>query len=119
MNWYAAKIVFMITSGKGEHIPQFDEQLRLIQASTAQHALEKARLLGAGEEDEFTNLRDEKVKWEFVDVSELTEIKEFKDGAEILSKITEADNSASYIYMVKQRAMNIEKRTSALSLIPA
>lgn len=119
MNWYAAKIVFHIISGNGNHIPQFDEQLRLIEANTGQHALEKARSIGKQEEDEFLNLREEKVKWQFVDVSELTEIKEWKDGTEILSRIEEVDNSGNYIYMIKQRALNIEKRGAALSLTTA
>ena len=32
MNWFLAKIVYRIVCGKGEHTPQFDEQLRLIGA---------------------------------------------------------------------------------------
>ncbi|HEV3251858.1 MAG TPA: DUF4288 domain-containing protein, partial [Puia sp.] len=42
MNWYLAKIVFRIICGEGQHIPQFDEQLRLIEAGNEVEAFEKA-----------------------------------------------------------------------------
>jgi len=42
MNWYLAKIVFRIVCGDGEHTPQFDEQLRLILASSKEEAFKKA-----------------------------------------------------------------------------
>jgi hypothetical protein len=42
MNWYLTKIVYRIICGQGNHTAQFDEQLRLIQASSAQEAFEKS-----------------------------------------------------------------------------
>src|ERR1051326_2143892 len=53
MNWYLAKIVYRIVCGDGNHTPQFDEQLRLIQASDELHAFQKARRLGEREQDHF------------------------------------------------------------------
>ena len=41
MNWYIAKIVFRIITGDGNHMPQFDEQLRLINANNEEEAFEK------------------------------------------------------------------------------
>lgn len=40
MNWYLTKIVYRIICGQGNHTAQFDEQLRLIQADSAQEAFE-------------------------------------------------------------------------------
>ncbi len=51
MNWYLTKIVYHIICGKGNHKPQFDEQLRLISAENNLHSFQKARLLGKKEED--------------------------------------------------------------------
>ena len=42
MNWYIAKIVFRIITGDGDHKPQFDEQLRLINANNEEQAFEKS-----------------------------------------------------------------------------
>ena len=46
MKWYLAKIVFQIICGEGMHTPQFDEQLRLIEAANEDLAFEKASTLG-------------------------------------------------------------------------
>jgi hypothetical protein len=71
MNWYVAKIVFRIVSGDGNHNAQFDEQLRLISAGDESEAFEKAYNIGCRNQDNFTNNRNEPVKWEFIDVAEL------------------------------------------------
>lgn len=46
MNWYLAKIVYRIICGEGDHIAQFDEQLRLINAASKVDAFHKAQLIG-------------------------------------------------------------------------
>jgi len=51
-NWFLAKIVYHIISGEGNHTPQFDEQLRLIQAENELQAIQKARQTGEKEEAE-------------------------------------------------------------------
>ena len=40
MNWYLAKFVYRIVCGNGNHIPQFDEQLRLITADNRKKRFE-------------------------------------------------------------------------------
>jgi len=55
MSWYLTKIVYRIICGQGNHAPQFDEQLRLIEADNAQEAFEKSSELGRKEEDNFYN----------------------------------------------------------------
>ena len=50
MNWYMAKIVYQIICGEGNHKPQFDEQLRLIEAPTENEALRKAQEIGQREQ---------------------------------------------------------------------
>jgi hypothetical protein len=107
MNWYLAKLVFRIICGDGDHTPQFDEQLRLISAASMEGAFEKAQLTGQKEQETFYNRKQQLVQWQFINVSELYEISELIDGAELYSRIEEKDNAQSYIHIVNQKAENI------------
>lgn len=107
MNWYLAKLVFQITCGEGTHTPQFDEQLRLVEAGSREEALGKACLLGTREEEEFFNAKDQLVSWRFINVSELNAINRLYDGMELYSRIEEKDNAEAYIYLVNRRAEDL------------
>ena len=104
MNWYLAKIVFQIICGDGQHQAQFDEQLRLIQASGKQAAFAKATAIGKSEEDRFFNIHQQPVHWKFINVSELYRMEELLDGAEIYSKIKEAEDATEYASLIHNRA---------------
>lgn len=107
MNWYLSKIVFQIICGEGSHTPQFDEQLRLISASSKEEAFNKAQELGKKEEDTFYNVKEQLVRWQFVNVCELYQLTDLIDGAELYSRIEERDSAETYIGMVNQKADNI------------
>ena len=107
MNWYLAKIVFRIVCGDGDHLPQFDEQLRLISAGNKEDAFRKAQSMGKREEETFLNRREQLVQWKFINVSELYKLTELIDGAELYSRIEEKENADAYIYTVNQKAENI------------
>lgn len=104
MNWYLAKIVFQIICGEGDHQPQFDEQLRLIQATSKRTAFFKATDIGKSEEDFFYNIHQQPVHWKFINVSELYRMEELLDGAEIHSKITEPENAVEYATHIHTKA---------------
>lgn len=112
MNWYLAKVVYRIICGDGYHKPQFDEQLRLIQASDKLEAYSKAREIGYNEQDSFLNDNQRLIEWKFIDVSELHQVNALIDGAELYSKVTETENGDLYVEIIKKRAahirMNIE-----------
>jgi len=108
MNWYIAKIVFKISNGGVQHKSQFDEHLRLIQATSFEEAILKARILGIREEDYFLNDQQQPVKWEFVNVSELFPLNEIKDGLEVYSQIREIEEAKLYIHSVHQRAASLQ-----------
>lgn len=110
MNWFAARIVFQIISGDGNHTPQFDEQLKLISADDEVTAFEKASLLGQEGQDSFPNSAGEKVQWKFAGVAELAQINAPADGVELYSKIVEAENAAEYLYFIQQKNQDIESR---------
>ncbi|MGC1244258.1 MAG: DUF4288 domain-containing protein [Chryseosolibacter sp.] len=105
MNWYISKIVFRISAENTRHKPQFDEQLRLIAADSEEEAFLKARTIGLSEEDSFLNDRQNTVKWEFINVSEIVPIKKLEDGMEIYSSIHETDEARSYIHCIHQKAI--------------
>jgi hypothetical protein len=111
MTWYIAKIIFRINADEKTLKPQFDEHIRLIAAENFEEAFRKSRVLGITEEDIF--LRDTtRVKWEFVNVSELYPLKELRDGAELYSQINEEVEASAYIHHVHQKAafMQIKER---------
>ena len=107
MNWYIVKLVFSIKAENTEHKPQFDEQLRLITAETTEEAFIKGRTIGLSEEDCFLNAKQNKVKWEFINVAEVVPVKTLTDGAEIYSRIYETNEAKSYIHDVHQKAIFI------------
>jgi hypothetical protein len=107
MNCYLAKIVFRIICGEGKHIPQFDEQFRLIYAEDDFHAFQKARQIGEKEEDNFLNEVKKMVRWKFVDVCELRELNELTDGVELHSEIHEYESAEAEIYIIKERSKHL------------
>jgi len=113
MNWYISKIVFKISAENTDHKPQFDEQLRLIAADSDGEAFLKARTIGISEEDSFLNDKNNTVKWEFINVSEIVPLKSFEDGMEIYSQIHETDEAKSYIQCIHQKAIFL--RTHSIS----
>lgn len=104
MNWYLTKIVYQIICGEGNHTPQFDEQLRLVQAPDEQEAFHKAQRIGLMEEESFLNQKNHLVKWKFIDVCELYKLSELIDGAEIYSRIQEVDDASRFVAMVRSKA---------------
>ena len=108
MNWYLAKMVFRIICGNGEHTAQFDEQLRLITARNKEEAFDKAQMLGGKEEEIFFNHNQQLVQWQFISVSELYQLNELIDGAEVYSRIEEKENADSYLHIVYKKARQIQ-----------
>ncbi|MBN8686797.1 MAG: DUF4288 domain-containing protein [Chitinophagales bacterium] len=107
MNWYLTKMVFRIICGDGNHTAQFDEQLRLISAGSREEAFHKAQLTGMREEEMFFNNQLQLVQWQFVSVSELYQLNELIDGAELYSRIEERENPDAYIHIVHKKAEQI------------
>ncbi len=110
MNWYLTKLVYRIICGEGEHTAQFDEQLRLIQAAGEDEAFSKAEAIGHDEEEFFCNQKNQLVQWQFINVAELYKLSHFVDGAEIYSRITEADDAGTYIDFVNRKASLIREK---------
>lgn len=104
MQWYLAKIVFRIVCGDGDHSPQFDEQLRLIDAADAEQAFEKARKLGSLEQDSFMNQSSQLVQWQFINIAELKKLASLTDGMELYSRVQEEENAKNYMNIINGKA---------------
>lgn len=107
MNWYLTKMVFRIICGDGNHTAQFDEQLRLVTATSKEEAFHKAQLMGMKEEEMFFNSQLQLVQWLFISVSELYQLNELIDGAEVYSRIEERENADSYMHIIHKKAEQI------------
>jgi hypothetical protein len=108
MNWYLTKLVYQIICGDGNHTPQFDEQLRLISADGKQDAFLKAKEIGLAGEEFIQNTKQQSVQWKFINISELYKINGWIHGAELYSRVNEADDADSYIAFTNQKAADIE-----------
>jgi len=113
MYWYITKIVYRIICGKGNHPPQFDEQLRLIQAEDDFHAFIKARQLGHREEDSFLNNQLKPVVWKFIDVKEVQFLGTMEDGVELNSCINEKEDAEAFIKDTYLRATQLMEKLSS------
>ena len=112
MNWYLVKIVYRILCGEGEHVAQFDEQLRLVSARNEEEAFSKAQSIGRDEEDCFMNTKQQTVCWQFINVAELYKISDLIDGAELYSTIRENDQPDHYIDIINKKAAHIRHKTT-------
>lgn len=108
MNWYIAKLVFQIITSADRPAAQFDEHVRLIQATSYEQAFRKAKLLGIQEEDSVLTAGQEGATWEFVNIAELYPLKDLADGAELYSRIHETTEGKSYIRGVHRRAAELD-----------
>lgn len=100
-------MVFRIICGDGNHTAQFDEQLRLVTAGSREEAFHKAQLMGVKEEEIFFNQQLQLVQWQFISVSELYQLNELIDGAELYSRIEEKENADNYLHIIQKKAEQI------------
>jgi hypothetical protein len=111
MNLYLTKLVFNIDIENGKHNAQFDEQTRLIEASSIDDAFLKARKIGKKEEDSFKTSDQKQINWKFIDVTDLYELKSIKDGEQLYSTTHEKSDADSFIEFVKRRSMVIQAKS--------
>ncbi|POY38017.1 DUF4288 domain-containing protein [Solitalea longa] len=110
MEWFIAKLVYQIQSGEGNHRPQFDEQLRLIQADDFSSALSKAKEVGIDQQSTFFNINKELVSWKFVDIVALDKVNSVSDKSEVYSEIVEADSANEYLSDLKIKARKVRRQ---------
>ncbi len=112
MNRFAVKIIFKITVFEGNHNPQFDQQIRLIEACNEKEAIDKATQLARRIEVE----QSTDIKWKFVGVTEINAIKELKDGSSLYSNTEEVSNENDYLLFIKERVQLIKDQANRFPL---
>jgi len=110
MKYYIAKMVFKIQCGNGKHVPQFDEQIRLFYANSANIALQKAINTGNEEAQTFINNKHQLVQWIFLGITDLFEIEKLTDGIELSSCIKEIDEAENYEYFTQKKAALLQEK---------
>lgn len=108
MNWYMAKLVYRIICGKGTHTPQFEEQLRLVEAGSKSEAFHKALAMGRREQVQFPNSKQELVRWKFINIAELYLLDKVVDGTEVYSRIEEREQGDVFEDMVHAKATYLQ-----------
>jgi hypothetical protein len=117
MNWFLAKIIYQIICGDGDHAPQFDEQLRLVQAENKLKAIQKAKQIGEKEQLSFLNSRQKLVQWKFIDVTEIHPFNEPADGAELYSWVHEDEDCNHYVNMIRLKATDLLEESMRRSFL--
>ncbi len=109
MKWYVTQLVFRVHISGVEGLAEFEEQLRLLQAPDGREAFEKARLAGQKEAGEVVHVpQGRSIRWEFIDVCMLYELKELLDGAQLSSVTRRPQDADAYIEMTRGRAHHIQ-----------
>ena len=112
MNWFVAKVIFQIEGGESAY-PQFDEQLRLVDAINEELALEMAHQLAYIYQDEVKSDKQQTVKWKFIAVTELEHLGNLEHGKELHYHIVEPDHIESYLALSHEKANGLRKRKAA------
>ncbi|MRX45591.1 DUF4288 domain-containing protein [Pedobacter puniceum] len=110
MKWFAVKLIFQIVNDNNKHF-QFDEQLRLVQALSKEHALEMAHQVGLMAQENIISQNGHTLNWKFIAVTESEYVGEIEQGKEIHYHIEEPDNVELYLKRVEEKALNLKKIT--------
>lgn len=106
--WYVATLIMKtVISARPDDTPACDKQVRVLRASSADEAYEKAMALGRMEEHAYENTYGEIVRWEFVGLVDLDEIsaRTIRDGTEIKSRIFENASPETLVSSKEQLAV--------------
>ena len=97
--WYAATLIVRDRVEDNQKSFTCDEQIRLIQARTAEKAYKKAYKLGKAQETVYLNVAGEMVYREFVGLQDLSLIVvALDDGAEIRSRLFSHDAPQTLVH---------------------
>jgi hypothetical protein len=105
---FIAKIVFKINSSAESKETTFDEQLRWIDAESKAEAVLLAQKIGKEEDEKIATGKNNFLHWQFIDVSEIWEVKESVNGRLIYSFTNAENEPADYIKFVKLRAQKLK-----------
>lgn len=109
MKWFLVRYIYQIISGEGTYHAQFDEQLRLMMAASANEVLKKAEEMAEGFQPPFKNCKGEVVTWKFMCIADLHEIQMPEDGAEVTSILHEPNDVPAFLNTLEQRKAFVQE----------
>ena len=110
MNWYLVKLIFSLDGYNDAKNAQFDEQLRLINATNEEAAYFKAKQMGKQFQSTFSTENGNLLSFNFIDVSEVIKVEQLSDGVEIYSNTIETHDKKTFIQSVIQKGMAIQSK---------
>src|SRR5690349_3422948 len=97
MKQYLVKLVFKIEFDGHKTVPQFDEQMRIVEAKSTEEAFYRARHLGIKEQESLIHRTGELIHWKFIDVPEVYALDSFNDGQQICSSTHVTDDESGFV----------------------
>lgn len=110
MQKYLTKLLFNINIDNGKETSQFDEQIRIVESISLEHAFHKARSIGRREEESFLNQENVPISWQFIDVAEVYPLESIKDGEQVYSRSHKIKDTKTYITYIRQKSMEIQAK---------
>ena len=108
MSYYLATLCYEIICGAGDHTPQFEEQVRLLEAVSRTHALKEAHEIGNQELLLWQFNKTAKVEWKFLGIKELIPLPSFFHGAELYQQHREIAFADGYRNYVKDKTNQLQ-----------
>ncbi len=109
MRWFLVKIVFQIRTGESDPNHQFDESFRLLEADDIADAYKKAYNIGQIEQSSFFNVHNETIEWRFIDVPDVIDLGQLKDGVEVFALTGEEKSPEEYIGSIQTKVTEMRK----------
>jgi len=98
MTWFSANILFKAsTSGRSDDDALWEERIAIVGGDSFGEAKDKAECFAKAEEMQYVTIGGEALRWEFVRVGKLVEIRgdAFEQGLEIFSRYLKGSEVAS------------------------
>lgn len=108
MRYYLAKLCYEIICGDGNHTPQFEEQIRLLNTVSYANALQQAQAIGEAETLILQPANRARVEWKFLGVTELLELQPMVHGAELFQTHHEIAYADGYRAFVKHKSNQLQ-----------
>jgi len=104
MKAFLVTLIFQIEIEGHSGKAQFDEQVRLVEATDKKEAWEKARQIGMIEEISFVNEKQQTVVWKFINPANIFPISGLMDGEQVFSITHETEDARLFVDEVKDKS---------------
>lgn len=107
-SWYVVKLVLSIENSHDSSHNQFEEQWRLVCASSESDAIKKAEKLGRSESEVISRPDNTCVSWNYIAVTDVIHVAKMAHGLELFSRIEQPENPTHYLRSVYAKSQQFE-----------